>query len=144
MKKKWWIILIIVTILIWIWVAYFICIRQTWKIETKSECQDFINECCKKEWSFRAWGWYAVYDTSRGRTNIDDKCDEVCPKDCSRYTEEHWYFNDEEKQQEYYDKKIEECNKKYEECIKKEYGNLGGILKCHKCDKYWQPRYQWN
>jgi hypothetical protein len=43
---------------------------------------------------------------------------------------------DEEKQQEYYDKKIEECNKKYEECIKKEYGNLGGILKCHKCDKY--------
>lgn len=142
MKKKRLIILIIVTILIWIWAAYFIYIRQTWKIETKSECQDFIDECYKKNFEFYAWGWHAFEVYPDWSTSLDDKAN--CPQDCSRYTEKRWYFNDKEKQQEYYDKKIEECNKKYEECIKKEYGSLGGILNCHKCDKYWQPRYQWN
>ena len=74
-------------------------------------------------------------------TNIDDKCNKACPKDCSRYTEERWYFRDEQKKQEYYNNKVKECRKKYEECLE---NTERSFFDCHKCDKYWQPIYQWD
>jgi len=138
MKKKRWLIVIIVVIIAWIWTAYFY-IKQSWESKTESECQDFIDECCKQVKSFHAWGWMMVYPTDKWRTNMDDKCDEACPKDCSRYTEENWYFKDEQRKQDYYDNKVKECEKKYEECLQN-----WQRRQCHECDKYWQPIYHWN
>ena len=134
MKKKRWIILIVV-IIVWIWTACFLFYKQS-----KSECQDFIDECYKKNFEFYAWGWhiYAVYpDWS---TSLDEKAN--CPQDCSRYTEERWYFKDKKKQQEYYNNKIKECEKKYEECMQQ--NKDGRRVDCQKCNKYWQPIYLWN
>lgn len=139
MTKKRWIILIIVTILIWVWTTHFICIRQTWKIETKSECQDFIDECYKKNFEFYAWGWHVFEVYPDWSTSLDDKAN--CPQDCSRYTEKRWYFNDKERQQEYYDEQVTKCKKEYNECMRKPNRRF---WECHECDKYWQPRYQWN
>lgn len=139
MTKKRWIILIIVTILIWVWTTYFICIRQTWKIETKSECQDFIDECYKKNFEFYAWGWQMFEVYPDWSTSLDDKAN--CPQDCSRYTEKRWYFNDKERQQEYYNEQVTKCKKEYNECMRKPNKRF---WECHECDEYWQPRYQWN
>ena len=144
MKKKWWINLIIVlaVVALCLWATYFLHIKQDWKHETVvSECQDFIDECCKRVWSFRAWGWHVIFTYEDWRTNIDDRCDEACPKDCSRYTEKRWYFEDKEKQQEYYDNKVKECNKEYNECTRK---SDRVFWECHTCDEYWQARYYWN
>lgn len=138
MKKKRRII-IIVALLVWTCAACFLFYKQAWE----SECQDFIDECCNHEWSFRAWGWMMVVEHSNWKTNIDDKCDEACPRDCSRYTEERWYFKDKQRQQEYYDNKVKKCEEEYEECKKNSTG-FSEIFKCHECDKYWQPRYHWN
>ena len=66
----------------------------------------------------------------------------ICPKDCSRYTEERWYFKDKKKQQEYYDNAVKECEKEYEECIKTV--TWYAEIKCLECDRFWQPRFQWN
>ena len=139
MTKKRWIILIIVTILIWVWTTYFICIRQTWKIETKSECQDFIDECYKKNFEFYAWGWHVFEVYPDWSTSLDDKAS--CPQDCSRYTEKRWYFKDKERQQEYYNEQVTKCKKEYNECMRKPNKRF---WECHECDEYWQPRYQWN
>ena len=139
MTKKRWIILIIVTILIWVWTTYFICIRQTWKIETKSECQDFIDECYKKNFEFYAWGWHVFEVYPDWSTSLDDKAN--CPQDCSRYTEKRWYFKDKERQQEYYNEQVTKCKKEYNECMRKPNKRF---WECHECDEYWQPRYQWN
>lgn len=146
MKKKTtdiiirWIILIIVAIIVWLWAAYIFYVNPTWKSETKLECQDFFDECCDKMWSFKINGWMMFY----WRRNIDDKrngCYEFCPTDCSQYTEERWYFKDEQKKQEYYDNKVKECKKEYEECLQN-----GGESRseCYECDKYWQKLYSWN
>ena len=141
MKKKWWIILIIVlAVALCLWTTYFLHIKQDLEGKTVSECQDFIDECCKRVWSYRAWGWMVILTYEDWRTSMDDECDKACPKDCSRYTEKRWYFKDEEKQQEYYDNKVEECNKEYNKCIEK----WGSFFSCHECDEYWQPRYYWN
>ena len=137
MKKIRWIILIILLV-IWLWVWWF----YAYKFFTKSECQDSIDECCKRVKSFYAWGWMMVVHTGRWRTNMDDKCDERCTTDCSQYTEERWYFKDKKKQQEYYDNAVKECEKEYDECI--ENATWLATLKCYECDRFWQSRVYWN
>ena len=137
MKKVLWIILIILLV-IWFWVWWF----YAYKFFTRSECQDQIDECCHHVKSFYAWGWMMVVPTGNWRTNMDDKCDDLCPKDCSQYTEERWYFKDDEKQQEYYDNAVKECEKEYEECLKTV--TWYAAIRCHECDRFWQPIHYWN
>ena len=131
MKKVRWIILIILLV-IWLWVWWF----YAYKFFTRSECQDQIDECCSRVKSFYIWGWMMITPRAGWRTNIDEMCDEKCSKDCSRYTEERWYFKDKEKQQEYYDNRVIECEKKYNECME----NTHGFTRfwCYVCDRYWQ------
>ena len=164
MKKKWWIILIIAIVLAsiigWYCYALYNCVHyfsdkrcipncslrvliehNYWcngQRETQSECQDFIDECYKKNFEFWAWEWHVYFTYPDWSTSLDDKAN--CPEDCSRYTEKRWYFKDKQKQQEYYDNKVKECNKEYNKCIEK----WGSIFSCHTCDEYWQPIYQWN
>jgi hypothetical protein len=158
MKKKRWIILIIIVIIIWAWATYFLCIKESWEFKTESvyqdftdeshkqakspesECQEFIDECCKQVKSFYAW--MIIYYTSKWRTNMDDECDAECPKDCTRYTEERWYFKDKKKQQEFYANEVEECKKKYKECKMRSTSFFSEP--CYECDEYWQPRYYWD
>ena len=140
MKKKRWIILIFVIIIIWAWTTYFLFIKEPWKSKTKSECQDFIDECYKQNFEFFAWGWHAFIVYPDWSTSLDYKAN--CPQDCSRYTEERWYFKDKVKQKEYYDNKIKECKKEYEKCLKDT--TWLKALRCHDCNKYWDPIYLWN
>ena len=136
--KKIRLIILIILFVIWLWAWWF----YAYKFFTRSECQDQIDECCSKVYSVYAWGWMIITDRGNWRTNIDDMCDEKCPKDCSRYTEERWYFKDKKKQQEYYDSRVKECEKKYDECM--ENATWTNIVLCLKCDRFWQPRFQWN
>ena len=129
MKKKQWIILIIIVIIAWIWATYFLYIKQSWQSKTEFGCQDFIHECYKKNFEFYAWGWHMYVTYPDWSTSLDKKAN--CPEDCSRYTEEHWYFKDKKKQEKYYDKAVKECEEKYKECIQD--GD------CRWCDRYWQP-----
>ena len=142
MKKKRLIILITVVIITWIWTTYFFCIKQQWQSKTESECQNFIDECCKRKKSYLVWGWMMVFETHDDwRTNIDDECENACPNDCNRYTEERWYFKDKKRQKKYYESKVKECKNECEECVK---NSNGYKYECHECDKYWQPKYLWN
>ena len=137
MKKKRWIILIIIVITVWIWTTFFLFYKQSWK----SRCQDFIDECYKRNFEFWARGWHAFNVYSDWSTTLDDKAD--CPQKCSRYTEERWYFKDKEKQKEYYNNKVAECKKEYEECLLNTTW-LQQFEECHDCNKYWDPIYYWN
>lgn len=130
MKKKRWIILIIIVIIIWAWTTCFLFYKQPWELS----CQDFIDECYQKNFEFYAWGWHMYIEYSDWSTSLDYKAN--CPQDCSRYTEERWYFKNKKRQKKYYNNKVKECEKKYEECS----GRDCPIW----CDKYWQPTYAWN
>ncbi len=132
MKKKRWITLIVVFIIIWTWAIYFLFFKKT--------CQDFIDECYKKNFEFYAWGWHMYKVYPDWSTSLDEKAN--CPEDCSRYTEERWYFKDKKNQQEYYNNEIKKCENEYEECTKNQ--NKNSIYECHECNKYWQPIYLWN
>lgn len=137
MKRKRRIIIVSVVIIL-LWLIWLYIYKQAWR----SECQDFIDECCKKVYSYYAWGWMVIYTTGKWRTNMDDYCDSSCTKDCSYYTEEHWYFKSKKKQKEYYKNKVKECEKEYIECKT----NSTGInsFRCNPCDEYWQDRVFWN
>jgi hypothetical protein len=37
---------------------------------------------------------------------------------------------------------VKECKKKYNECM--ENSTWTSIFLCHECDRFWQPRFQWN
>ena len=152
MKKKRWITLIILIIIVWIWTTYFLYIKELWKSEKEFGCQNFIDECYKKNFEFWAWGWHMFELYPDWSTSLDDMAN--CPQDCSRYTEERWYFKNEKRQEEYYKDKVEECEKEYEKC-KKEYENclqkttwsqkeFECYYECHECNKYWEPIYLWN
>lgn len=138
-KKQLIIILIIVTVLILTWTAYFLYVKQPWKFETNSECQDFIDECYKQNFEFWAWGWHAYEVYPDWSTSLDYKAN--CPQDCSRYTEKRWYFKDKEKQKKYYENKVNECKKEYEKCLQ---NANWWRFECHECNEYWDPIYLWN
>ena len=129
MKKKRWITLIIVILIVWAWTTYFLFYKQ-------QTCQDFIDECYKQNFEFYAWGWhiYTVYPDWSSSSDFKAKC----PQDCSRYTEEHWYFKNKIRQKIYFYNKVKECKKQYEKCIQDK------TWRCHECDKYWQERHFWN
>ena len=133
MKKKRWITLIILITIVWTWATYFLFFKQT--------CQDFIDECYKKNYEFWVRGWHIVKLYSDWNTSVDDKAN--CPQNCSRYTEERWYFKDKEKQKEYYNNKVAECKKEYEECLQNTTW-LQQFEECHDCNKYWDPIYYRN
>jgi len=134
MKKNRRIILIIIIIITWIWATYFLYIKEPWETKAESGCQDFIDECYKKNFEYWAWGWLMFDVYPDWSTSLDEKAN--CPQDCSRYTEERWYFKDKEKQQEYYNNAVKECEEEYKECIQN--------WDCGWCDKYWQPIYLWD
>ena len=132
MNKKRWISLIIAIIIIWAWVTYFLFYWQ-------QTCQDFIDECYKENFEFYAWGWHMFEVYPDWSTSLDYKAN--CPKDCSRYTEERWYYKNKIRQKIYYYNKVKECKKEYEKCLKDT--TWLKALRCHDCNKYWDPIYLW-
>ena len=131
MKKKRWITLIVLIIIVWTWTTYFLFFKQT--------CQDFIDECYKQNFEFYAWGWHIYIVYPDWSTSLDYEAD--CPQDCSRYTEERWYFKNKIRQKIYYHNKVKKCKKEYKKCMQdKTWWRFG----CHECNKYWEPIYLWN
>ena len=131
MRKRRWIFLTIVIIIICGWATYFLFYKQ-------QTCQDFIDECYKQNFEFYAWGWHMYIIYPDWSTSLDYKAN--CPQDCSRYTEERWYFKNKIRQKIYYYNKVKKCEKEYEECLQNWQWRFG----CHKCNKYWDPIYEWN
>ena len=129
MKKVRWIILIILLV-IWLWIWWF----YAYKFFTKADCQEFIDECYSRAVS-EAWGRMVLYEAVM----------RICPKDCSRYTEERWYFKDEDKKEAYLSKKVKGCEEKVEECLNKyEPNSLDSKMECPTCDEYWNEIYLYN
>ena len=101
-------------------------------------CNRFKNDCIKRVRSDLWWGGRVVMADDYFKLSKSK-----CPDDCLRYTEERWYFADENKQKEYFDSKIKECEELIKRLCKKnkdvvEQNFFNSVPCLYYCNEYWE------